>query len=83
LLIADNDADYKHYGYIGGTSVGDSLTKIDTIVEKPGSKEASPSSLASVSSYVFNPSIFKSIHEVEKEHDANEELSLQKAIQTA
>ena len=80
-LQANNDTDYKHYGYIGGKIFDETLIEVNRIVEKPGSKEAAPSSLASLSSYVFNPSIFQSIHEVIKNHNPDSELSLQKAIQ--
>jgi UTP--glucose-1-phosphate uridylyltransferase len=80
-LNSDKEEDYKHYGYIGGQNIGNNLTQISTIVEKPGSKESSPSSLASLSSYIFNPTIFDSLHQIEQNHNPEDELSLQKAMQ--
>jgi UTP--glucose-1-phosphate uridylyltransferase len=80
-LQADDEANYKQYGYVGGKNFGESLIEINTIIEKPGSKAAAPSSLASLSSYAFNPSIFRSIHKIKNDLKPGEELLLQKAIQ--
>ena len=56
------------------------LLKIDSIMEKPG-KQNAKSNLASVSSYIFNPEIFKYVREASQDIEAGQELSLQKAMQ--
>jgi UTP--glucose-1-phosphate uridylyltransferase len=53
----DGPEDYGRYGYVSGTSLDNNLTDVDTIIEKPGSKETAPSDLASVSGYVLDPVI--------------------------
>jgi UTP--glucose-1-phosphate uridylyltransferase len=80
-LPADNEINYKQYGYVGGQEIGESLMEVSTIVEKPGSRAAAPSTLASLSSYVFNPSIFQSIQAIKKQLKPDKELLLQDAIQ--
>lgn len=80
-LQADTEANYKQYGYVSGQTISDSLVEISTIVEKPGSKLAAPSSLASLSSYIFNPSIFQSIHIIKNQLKPGNELLLQDAVQ--
>ncbi|MEO5627811.1 MAG: sugar phosphate nucleotidyltransferase [Candidatus Saccharimonadales bacterium] len=57
-LPADKDADFKRYGYIGGTEAEPGVVKVEQVVEKPGTRQASPSSLASVSGYILPPEIF-------------------------
>ena len=80
-LQKSDPEDFNRYGYVGGSKYGKNLTTIENIIEKPGNKENSPSILASLSSYVFNPSIFDSLHETLKDHNPDSEFSLQKAIQ--
>jgi UTP--glucose-1-phosphate uridylyltransferase len=36
----DNEADYKKYGFVSGSQLGESLIQVDKIIEKPGSKAA-------------------------------------------
>lgn len=78
----DGDADYKRYGYVGGTDLGNGLTDIKTIVEKPGSREAAPSNLASVSGYVFDPALLEYLQRQLEHHDpAQGEFLIQDAMQ--
>jgi UTP--glucose-1-phosphate uridylyltransferase len=39
----DGEGDYKRYGYVAGSEVSPGLVDMTTIVEKPGSREKSPS----------------------------------------
>lgn len=80
-LRADNDDDYKRYGYVGGKSLEGGALDITTIVEKPGTRSASPSSLASTSGYLLEPAIFKYLHEQAKDLPAGEELLIQTSMQ--
>src|SRR3989344_1664470 len=52
-LRLDEDEDYKKYGYVGGSEVESGVVKVNSIMEKPGSKEKSPSNLAILSGYIF------------------------------
>lgn len=78
----DDDADYKRYGYIDGKEVSDGLVDVATIIEKPGSRDKSPSDLASVSGYVFDPLILKYLQEHLKSYDKTKEFMMQEAMQT-
>ncbi len=75
------DDDYKRYGYVGGEQVADGLVKVKSFVEKPGSAEASPSGLASVSGYLFEPSLFKYLHEDLESLEEGTEFIMQPAVQ--
>lgn len=77
---AKSDDDYKRYGFIGGEVVETGVTKMSTIIEKPGSKEAAPSSIASVSGYIFEPAIFKYLHEA-KDNLGEGEFNAQPSMQ--
>ncbi|MEK7599947.1 MAG: sugar phosphate nucleotidyltransferase [Patescibacteria group bacterium] len=77
----DSDADYSRYGYINGKEISDGLVDMETIVEKPGSREAAPSDLASVSGYVFDPIIMKYLEEELETYDKSGEFMIQEAMQ--
>lgn len=51
------EGDYERYGFAGGKEIKDGLIDVETIIEKPGKKNA-PSNLATVSGFVFTPDIF-------------------------
>jgi UTP--glucose-1-phosphate uridylyltransferase len=78
----DDDADYKRYGYIDGKEISQGLVDVTTIIEKPGSRDESPSDLASVSGYVFDPLILKYLQEHLKSYDKTKEFMMQDAMQT-
>jgi UTP--glucose-1-phosphate uridylyltransferase len=78
-VTADRDGDYDRYAYVGGESVTPDVTRVDTIIEKPG-KQNTPSNLASVSGYLLTPDIFPYINrEVEQHTGINTQI--QPAIQ--
>jgi UTP--glucose-1-phosphate uridylyltransferase len=79
IEISD-EADYLRYGVVSGQDFATNLVKIDSIEEKPG-KDHAKSNLASVSSYIFNPEIFKYVNQVSQNLENGQELSLQKAMQ--
>ncbi len=83
--IEDNsDAGFKKYGYVGGDYIKDELIDIKHIIEKPGTREKAPSSLASVGGYVFEPAIIEYLQRQAANHDPrNGELTIQEAMQTA
>lgn len=78
---ATQDADYKRYGFVGGESVADGVIKMDSIVEKPGTKEASPSNLASVSGYILDPALFKYLKSRAASLEDGEEFIMQDSMQ--
>jgi len=69
----------RSYGVVAGTSAGDRLTKMSQIVEKPAPEKA-PSNLGVVGRYVFTPSIFKHIDQLQP--GAGGEYQLTDAIQS-
>ena len=77
---AKNDADYKRYGFVGGTEIEEGLIKMNKIIEKPG-KDFAPSDLASVSGYLFTPLIFKYLHQTSSSLETGTEFTMQPSIQ--
>jgi UTP--glucose-1-phosphate uridylyltransferase len=77
----DSDDDYGRYGYVSGKEIEEGLLEMATIIEKPGSREKSPSNLASVSGYLLNPEIFKYLEKNKENYDGSDEFKLQDAIQ--
>lgn len=77
----NNEADYKRYGFVGGTKIKPGLIHANKIIEKPGSKKSSPSSLASVSGYLFEPELFKYLHEDLKKVESGKEFNMQPSVQ--
>lgn len=78
-IQTDNQADYDKYGFVAGTEK-DGLTAVEKVVEKPGSFDAVKSNLASVSGYLFEPVLFKYLHEDLKNLNKNEEFIMQPAL---
>ena len=74
------DAEYSKYGVIAGDPIADSTMKVTGIIEKPG-KDNAPSNLASVSSYLLDPSILKYIEEAAETFDGNGEFTIQPIMQ--
>lgn len=74
------DDEYDRYGVIAGETITDDVMKVNQIVEKPG-KEKTPSNLASVSSYLLEPSILNRIEEAAKTFDGNGEFTIQPIMQ--
>lgn len=77
----DDDDDFGRYGYIAGREVKPGLIDMTTIVEKPGSREKSPSSLASVSGYVLDPVILQYLQKNLETYDTSEEFMIQDSMQ--
>jgi UTP--glucose-1-phosphate uridylyltransferase len=77
----DQDEDYERYGYIGGKEIKKGLIEISTIVEKPGNRAKSPSKLASVSGYVFDPVIFSYLEKQVERDKGKSEFKVQDAMQ--
>jgi len=56
------DSEVENYGIVGGDSVGEGVTKVSSLVEKPRLEEA-PSRLGIVGRYVLTPDIFGAIQQ--------------------
>lgn len=55
----DADDDYGRYGYVKpGKTVRKGLVEVKNLIEKPGTREAAPSNLASLGCYILNGHIF-------------------------
>ena len=72
-------AQSRSYGVVAGTPAGERLTKMSQIVEKPAPEKAT-SNLGVVGRYVFTPSIFKHIDQLQP--GAGGEYQLTDAIQS-
>lgn len=51
--------DYNKYGYLQYRQTNGGLRQLEGMVEKPGSKENSPSDLANLGGFIFTPKIFE------------------------
>jgi UTP--glucose-1-phosphate uridylyltransferase len=78
---ATKDADYTKYGFVGGTQLSESLIQVDKIIEKPGSREAAPSDLASVSGYLFEPLLFEYLSRAMADYKGEGEFIFQPSLQ--
>lgn len=78
----DSPEDYGRYGYVDGSEIEAGLLDMTTIIEKPGTKEASPSDVASVSGYVFDPIILEYLEKQVKNYDKEKgEFQIQESMQ--
>jgi UTP--glucose-1-phosphate uridylyltransferase len=75
------EGDYKRYGYAGGKEIEPGVIKTDRVVEKPGSRETSPSDLATLSSFVFTPDIYKPLEEAKEKLEEGQELVYLSGVQ--
>ncbi len=78
---AKSEDDFKRYGFVGGTEIRPGVIEMTDIIEKPGSREAAPSDIASVSGYLFEPVIFKYLHQQKAELTGEGEFSQQVSMQ--
>lgn len=72
-IKATKDEDYDRYGISGGKWLKDGVMDIETIIEKPGKKNA-PSDLANVSGFVLTPDIFNYLDEALASLEPGDEL---------
>ena len=79
-IRATKEHDFGRYGFAGGKEIGPGLIDIDKIIEKPGSREASPSDLATVSGFLFTPDIFGYLHKAQGAMQPGAELWYNDAI---
>ena len=71
---AKSEGDYKKYGFVGGEDLGNGVTKVNSIVEKPGSSAGSPSDTSVMSGYIFTPDIYEPLERAMKNLADGEEL---------
>ncbi len=76
---ARREEDYERYGFAGGKMLGDGIIDVETIIEKPGKKNA-PSSLANVSGFIFTADIFNYLDKVLKDLNEGDELYYNDAL---
>lgn len=74
------DDEYTRYGIAAGDTIEPGLMKMSHIVEKPG-KDAAPSNLASVSSYLLNGTFFTYLEQAQKSFSGEGEFTFQPIMQ--
>ncbi len=71
---AGSESDFKQYGFTGGNELRPGIIDVDAIIEKPGSRDASPSDLVSCNGFVMTPDIFPYLHQALEEIQPGDEL---------
>lgn len=77
----DKEEDYKKYGYAGGKEIQPGVIKLNSIIEKPGSKENSPSDLAILSGFIFTPDIYEPLEKAKNVLEEGNELHYTMGVQ--
>jgi UTP--glucose-1-phosphate uridylyltransferase len=77
---SDKESDYSKYAFVTGEEKN-GITAVNQIIEKPGSYEAVKSKLASVSGYLFEPDLFRYLHEDLAKVKEGAEFIMQPALQ--
>ncbi|HVC35950.1 MAG TPA: sugar phosphate nucleotidyltransferase [Candidatus Dormibacteraeota bacterium] len=77
----DQASDYLNYGYVSGRQLEPGVLDVETIIEKPGSRKLAPSSLASVSGYLLEPTILDFLQRQMENHKGPSELRIQDVMQ--
>jgi len=80
-LKIDTEDGYNKYGYVGGEEINPGIIKVNRVIEKPKSKEASPSSYASLSGFVITPDIYEYLEKAKISLKEGEELVYLMGIQ--
>jgi UTP--glucose-1-phosphate uridylyltransferase len=80
-IRAQEEGDYKKFGFVGGEEEAPGLIRMNKIIEKPGSRKESPSDIATVSGYLFEPALFDYLREDLKTLQKGQEFWMQPAIQ--
>jgi UTP--glucose-1-phosphate uridylyltransferase len=70
----DQPEDYKKYGYAGGEEIEPGVIKVSKVVEKPGTRENSPSDLGSISGFVITPEIYDHLERAKETLQEGQEL---------
>ena len=79
-IEAKESGDYDKYAIVGGSEISEGVIDVTTILEKPGEAKA-PSSLASVSGFLFKPEIFGFIEQELTARNRGVDTNIQDAIQ--
>lgn len=74
------DDEYDKFGIVDGAEIEPGILDVTRIIEKPG-KQNAPSTLASVSNYLFTPSMIAEVEKLATRFSGGGELVMQPAIQ--
>lgn len=74
------DDEYDKFGIVDGAEVEGGLLDVHRIIEKPG-KQNAPSTLASVSNYLFTPAMIREVEMLAEGFTGEGELMMQPAVQ--
>ncbi len=70
---ASDESDYARYGFAAGEELEPGFIDVQTIIEKPGAKNA-PSDLATVSGFLLTSDIFEGLRQAQSELQEDNEL---------
>ncbi|HSW66397.1 MAG TPA: UTP--glucose-1-phosphate uridylyltransferase [Bacillota bacterium] len=73
-IRAQKDEDYARYGFAGGPELAPGVIDLKETIEKPGTRAAAPSDLATVSGFLFTPEIFTYLHQAQDALQPGSEL---------
>jgi UTP--glucose-1-phosphate uridylyltransferase len=79
-IRAKSENDFARYGFAAGQEIEPGIIDTDAIIEKPGSRENSPSDLATVSGFLFTPDIFSYLHQAQEQMEEGSELYYNDAL---
>lgn len=79
-IKAKTESDFGRYGFAAGKELEPGVIDTTAMVEKPGSREKSPSDLATVSGFLFTPDIFDYLHKAQDSMEEGAELYYNDAL---
>lgn len=71
---------FKQYGFSSGDELRPGVIDVHDIIEKPGSREASPSDFAQCNGFVLTPDIFDYLHQAHDQREEGKELYCNDAL---
>ena len=75
-----DEKDFGRYGFTAGRELRPGIVDVDAIIEKPGSRAAAPSDLASGGGFVMTPDIFRYLHQAHERLQPGNELYCNDAL---
>lgn len=75
-----DEGSFAKYGFVGGKELRPGILDVDSIKEKPGSRDQAPSDYAQIAGFVVTPDIFKYLREAHEKLKEGDELYFNDAL---